>query len=604
MATGQLNQVLRHLRCAALLRDEGGLTDAQLLERFLKRRDEAALEALVRRHEAMVWGVCRRLLRNYHDAEDAFQATFLVLVRRAAAIVPREMVANWLYGVAYRTALKARATALRRKARESQVTDMPQIETPRPDSWQELQPVLDEELTRLADKYRAPVVLCDLEGKTRKEAAQQLGWPEGTVAGRLARARKLLAQALARRGIALSGGAVALAVAQSAMGAPAALVCSTVKAASLFAVGKAAAGVVTARVAALTEGVLRAMLLNNQKTVLVVVLAALLALGGGTLVWSSRAGENGFAAGHSDPQTAGTKQDNNLKNTLLALDKHLREAAGRGEWREIEKFYAPDYLGVGTVGKSRYAANIEAVKNHRPIGWQIRDVDVVRVGKDAAVLTYIYSCKVVSPDGRLLQTRKNHRATLVWAQRHGGWVLVYGHDEHGRRTLTRADTTTGGQPGPVDVQQQTEFSVPIKQEQTEFSVPIKIEANLLKQLQGTWKAVSFEAGNPLHNGMSLTRNGKRWQWIIANQSLTEENGNLFNCEKFTLPVAAAGQPQPIDIICRLANGQTQTVTGICKLEATKNGSRLTVCTGNPRPVDFGTSGRPERLLIVLVRDKS
>src|SRR5262245_42904641 len=114
MATSQMSEVLQQLRRAVLLRDGAGLTDGQLLEGYLSRRDEAALAALVRRHGPMVWGVCRRVLRNHHDAEDAFQATFLVLVRKAAAVVPREMVANWLYGVAHRTALKARATTANR----------------------------------------------------------------------------------------------------------------------------------------------------------------------------------------------------------------------------------------------------------------------------------------------------------------------------------------------------------------------------------------------------------------------------------------------------------------------------------------------------------
>src|SRR5262249_40356593 len=148
------------------------------------------------RHGPMVWGVCRRLLVNHHDAEDVFQATFLVLVRKAASIVPREMLGNWLYGVAYQTAVEAPATTPRQRAREKQVTAMPEPETQPAETWHALQPVLDQELSRLPDKYRVPVVLCDLEGKTRRAVAQQLGWPEGTVAGRLARARALLARRL------------------------------------------------------------------------------------------------------------------------------------------------------------------------------------------------------------------------------------------------------------------------------------------------------------------------------------------------------------------------------------------------------------------------
>src|SRR5215472_17106697 len=126
MATSQMNEVIQHIRRTVLLRDGAGLTDGQALEDFISGRDQAALAALVRRHGPMVWGVCRRVLRNHHDAEDAFQATFVVLVRKAASIVPRERVANWLYGVAHQTALKARATAARRGTREKQVMAMPE----------------------------------------------------------------------------------------------------------------------------------------------------------------------------------------------------------------------------------------------------------------------------------------------------------------------------------------------------------------------------------------------------------------------------------------------------------------------------------------------
>src|SRR5579864_6904666 len=126
MATNQMNDVLQYLRRAVLQRDGAGLTDGQLLETYLRSRDEAALAALVWRHSPMVWGVCRRVLRNYHDVEDAFQATFLVFVRKAASIASPELLANWLYGVAHQTALKARATAARRRERERQVTEMPE----------------------------------------------------------------------------------------------------------------------------------------------------------------------------------------------------------------------------------------------------------------------------------------------------------------------------------------------------------------------------------------------------------------------------------------------------------------------------------------------
>jgi RNA polymerase sigma factor (sigma-70 family) len=182
-----LNEVVRHLHRTIFAKDESGLTDGELLGHFLEHQDEAAVTALVHRHGPMVWGVCRRMFRNHHDAEDAFQATFLVLVRKAGSVRQREMVGNWLYGVAHQTAMKARATTGKRRRREQQVMAMPEVQAPEPDAAYELAPFLDQELSRLPDKYRVAIVLCDLEGKTRKEAARQLSLSEGTLAGRLTR---------------------------------------------------------------------------------------------------------------------------------------------------------------------------------------------------------------------------------------------------------------------------------------------------------------------------------------------------------------------------------------------------------------------------------
>jgi RNA polymerase sigma factor (sigma-70 family) len=246
-----------------------GLRDGELLGRYVDRRDEAALAALVHRHAPMVWGVCRRQL-SHHDAEDAFQATFIVLVRKAASIAQREAVGNWLYGVAHQAALQARRSAARRRAREVQVTEMPDAEAPQ-EQRADLQPFLDEELSRLPDHYRTVIVLSDLEGRTRKEVAAQLGCPEGTVASRLVRARSMLAKRLTQRGVALSGGALAVVLSQStgSAGVPAAVVSSTIKAASLCAAGQAA---IPVKVAALAEGVMKAMLFNKLKAAMAVVL--------------------------------------------------------------------------------------------------------------------------------------------------------------------------------------------------------------------------------------------------------------------------------------------------------------------------------------------
>jgi RNA polymerase sigma factor (sigma-70 family) len=259
MAVSQASKVFHRIRTLAL-QQQDGTTDGKLLDLYVRQNDEAAFEALVRRHGRMVLGVCRRILGNRHDAEDAFQAAFLVLVRKAAKIRPAGMVGNWLYGVAHRTALEARRSIAKRRQKEAQVA--PRAAT-QEDTLAHLRPLLDQELPRLPDKYRAVLVLCDLEGRTRKEAAQQLGQPEGTIASRLSRARIILAKRLTRHGVTLSGGA--LAAAQEAASAPLSLVVATVRAATAYAAGPAASGTISAPVAALTEGVLKTMLLSKLK---------------------------------------------------------------------------------------------------------------------------------------------------------------------------------------------------------------------------------------------------------------------------------------------------------------------------------------------------
>src|SRR5262245_11427414 len=166
MATAQMEAVIRHLRGAVLRQDGAGWTDGQLLASFIDQKDESAFEALVHRHGPMVFGVCRRVVGNYHDTEDAFQATFLVLARKAASVRPRERVLNWLHGVAFRPALTVDNMTAKRRGREKQVTEMPEPEAAPQDHWRELQPLLDQELNGLPENYRLAILLCDLEGKT------------------------------------------------------------------------------------------------------------------------------------------------------------------------------------------------------------------------------------------------------------------------------------------------------------------------------------------------------------------------------------------------------------------------------------------------------
>src|SRR5262245_4082082 len=276
MATS-LSQAIERL-CGLTLSQ--GLTDGDLLHRFLREKDTAAFETLVARHGPMVLAVCRRILKNGADADDAFQATFLVLLRTARSIRKPASLASWLHGVARRTALHAKRSAARRRVKEAAV--VPKAETA--ERRDDLGEVLDEELAGLPEAYRAAIIPCDREGKTRKEAARELSCAEGTAASRLSRGRSLLAGRLSRRGVTLATGATLCSA------VPAALVASTLK---------LAVGAVSAPVAALTQGVLKVMLLDKLRRVAGgLVLLAVLAVGLGLALpgrWLSEADSAGQA---------------------------------------------------------------------------------------------------------------------------------------------------------------------------------------------------------------------------------------------------------------------------------------------------------------------
>jgi RNA polymerase sigma factor (sigma-70 family) len=341
MPTGRIDEAIRQLRRVAVRQDGAGMTDAQLLECFVVRRDEAAFAALVRRHGPMVWNVCGRVLRNLHDAEDAFQATFLVLVRKADSVVPRERVANWLYGVAFQIARKARAVAARKQAREKQVTEIPEPAIQEPDDCPDLWPVLDRELSLLPDKYRSAILYCDLEGKTRKEAAGNLGVPEGTLSGWLSRGRALLAKRLARRGLSASAGVLAVGLAR---GASAGAVPAGVLSAAIRAVAEAgtseitAAGPVSPAVELLAKGVLRTMLVRKlRRGVLAVAVLGAIGLWGGFLSRHTATAQQGKPAAPPKEGTPAARASAKAKANryVEAVQKDL--AALQGEW-EIESF--------------------------------------------------------------------------------------------------------------------------------------------------------------------------------------------------------------------------------------------------------------------------
>ncbi len=402
MATGQLRRCLKRVYRAALAHEGGiegaGATDADLLDRYVARREEAAFAALVQRHGPMVLGVCRRVLRHDADAEDAFQAAFLVLARKAAAVVPRAMLGNWLHGVAYRTALKARAMRHKRQARER--SERPE-RSARPDrrcpasdrALDHLQEVLDAELDRLPRPQRAAVVLCDLEGRSLKEAAGQLAIPLGTLASRLARGRRRLARRLTQRGLALSGGSLAVMLAQQSAAAVMAppLFIATVQAARDFA-GAAACHNVASNVLALAHGVIRAMLLTRLKlAALVAIMIVLLGAGICLMVPIVPAAPPSGEQKNATPKQAREKVESLPSCTVLKCGQWVNSVA-----------WSPDGLTLATI-----TWEMEADGGSRASALMLWDV---RTGLTRQTLEVIESrpfrlSKVVfSPDGKTLAT--------------------------------------------------------------------------------------------------------------------------------------------------------------------------------------------------------
>jgi RNA polymerase sigma factor (sigma-70 family) len=258
-------------------RDAGGPSDGVLLRRYVHARDECAFETLLRRYGPMVLGICRRLLNSSHDVDDAFQATFLILVRKAPAIGDGERVANWLYGVAYRVAVRARAQAARTRARQRTLTDTPCEESPCCALAEEVRGLIDEEVSRLPARYRQAVVCCYFEGRTQEEAARVLGWPQGTVATRLNRARQILRNRLVRRGLPVSAGTLLGVLGKGTADAsvPPLLIQTALRTATRSLMGDALPAAVTA----LADGMVRQVALLRMTTLAIGVVSVALATG-------------------------------------------------------------------------------------------------------------------------------------------------------------------------------------------------------------------------------------------------------------------------------------------------------------------------------------
>jgi RNA polymerase sigma factor (sigma-70 family) len=336
--TRSLPSSLRQLNLALLAADLVELPDAELVGRFAEHRDEAAFAALVRRHGALVLGVCRRVLRHEQDAEDAFQATFLVFARDAASVRRAGAVGNWLYGVAYNVARRGRTARHKRAVKEQEAAARQPTSTPEsvPD---DLKDVLDAELNALPEKYRAAVVLCDLLGRTVERAATEVGCPPKTLGTRLARGRSLLARRLARRGVV--PGCAALCV--LAPSANAAISPRLIESAVQVATGSAAP--VSPAVAALAAGVSSTMTL---KTLTIVAVTCGLLLVGGVAMHGgfaahtpTQANLTGGAGESVNPTTAGRGNPPGRPDHLHRFLKHVHDLFGWLAAGPKEKVSAP-----------------------------------------------------------------------------------------------------------------------------------------------------------------------------------------------------------------------------------------------------------------------
>jgi RNA polymerase sigma factor (sigma-70 family) len=386
-----LQTLIQRLRRAAGPPGDGAPSDGQLLERWAVGRDAGAFELLLWRHGPMVLAACRRLLYDAHLAEDAFQATWLVLLRKAGSLRSKEAVGAWLHRVACRVALRARAAAARRAVRER-----PAVEAAAPAgadelAWRDLRPVLDAEIERLPEHYRQAFVLCCLEGKTHAEAARDLGCAQGTLSSWLARARESLRGRLARRGVTL-GAALASAATAASAGVPPALVNALVRGGSVIAAGGAApVGVVPARAAALAEEVLKAMCMSKIKMALV---AAVLVVGSATGLLTFR----GLAQAPPPPLNQNQKAvqeqlDQNTKAMQEWLKVH-RAVGPRWEYKAVNRGDIDELAKPGR--KARNTDTLTAGLNRLGSqGWELVAIETGQISS-----TYIFRRPLAAPPGR------------------------------------------------------------------------------------------------------------------------------------------------------------------------------------------------------------
>ncbi len=417
--------ILRQINSLLSAGTFSGLSDGQLLERFLTGHNEVselAFSVLVERHGPMVLGVCRRILADPHDAEDAFQATFLVLVRKAASVRVDGSIGRWLFGVATRVASRSRADLRRRRGREHTGLDRLDIvaqEGPLSAlDRSDLQSILAQEIARLPDRLQAPVILCDLEGWSDLEAARRLGWPVGTVKSRLSRARARLRDRLTRRGLTSSDLVITIPLLPVSL--PHSLVETTTRAAQSLIAGRlTTATVVSASVATLTQGVLRTMYWTKLK---LAIAATLVIMSGSAVVIGQAAGPRPTGSGEIGTTTVKTAHATRSGDELdlRLIESAWAEAMGRSDASIVSRILADDFEGIDPSGslftRATYLPDVEkgVFQNQRV---EVSDIKTRTFGETAVVTGRFW----------LTNVPKWGRMTHVFVKRQGRWQCVASH---------------------------------------------------------------------------------------------------------------------------------------------------------------------------------
>lgn len=580
-----LNHVLDRIKTTAFALDDADMSDGQLLDRYIACRNEAAFAALVRRHGPMVLAVCRRVVANAQDAEDAFQATFLVLVRKAATIQPRDLVGNWLYGVAYRAAMKVRTMTARQRRREKPMQDLPEPAAER-SLLEDLLPLLDQELNALPEKYRLPIVLCDLEGKSRKEAAKYLGWPEGTVAGRIAQARSLLARRLARHGVPLSGGIVTALLAQSGAAAavPAMLASATIKSAGLFAAGQCAAAAST-RVADLVEQLLKAMLIGKLKFMLLVVAALTLIVVGGALFSLGQAADNEGPRIGLDLEQKGQRQqqahapERKKEPSKIDVDKNNRGPSPRNKELDIE---------LRKLQGGWWWSSVEQFGSNPVFGFPF---DYYYVFQGDHFVAYDRTSNVERHKGKIKVDPTDHTIDLIVADRQGEATWLAGRYGWKGNLLLLAFDPQPGMPRPKELK-----SAPGSRVQVWTCLPL--------ELQGNWKVVAHVTSGKEASAQFLARDH---QWTFAGYSVAmKDRDGVGRRGTFTFDPTAKLKTLELTLKPGLPPGpgvvpKDEFSPCIYKVE----GDSLTICYPIPpnqgRPKDFSSTADSATGLVTLRR---